>query len=77
MQRRDLAKRSFTPRRRMRRTIGWIGIVLAAPFFIWLPAGFIPGVPNIIEVFGIAGLRTPAAVTITGLLLAAFGFHEA
>ncbi|NBB93349.1 MAG: hypothetical protein GVY32_09295 [Gammaproteobacteria bacterium] len=72
-----MAKRSFTPRRPIRRAIGWFGIALALPFFVWLPAGFVPGVPNLIEVFGITGLRTPAAVTIAGLLLAAFGFHEA
>jgi hypothetical protein len=61
----------------MLRAIGWLGIVLALPFFVWLPAGFVPGVPNLIEVFGISGLRTPAAITIAGLLMAAFGFHEA
>jgi len=74
---RDLAKRSFTPRRRIRRTVGWVGVAMALPFFIWLPAGFIPGIPDLIETFGVTGLRTPAAVAITGLLLAAFGFHEA
>lgn len=50
---------------------------MALPFFVWLPASLIPGVPHMIEVFGIAGLRTPAGVTIAGLLLAAFGFYEA
>jgi hypothetical protein len=29
-----------------------------------------------IDVFGVVGLRFPAAVTISGLLLAAIGFHE-
>ena len=73
---RKLADKSFTPKRRVRRVIGWTGIVMALPFFVWLLAGFVPGVPNIIEVFGVSGLRTPAAVTIAGLLLAAFGFHD-
>lgn len=50
---------------------------MALPFFIWLVAGFIPGIPTLIDVFGMTGLRAPAAVTIAGLLLAAFGFHEA
>lgn len=77
MPERDIAKRSFTPGRRIRRKLGWIGVAMALPFFIWLPAGFIPGVPHLIDTFGVTGLRAPAAVTITGLLLAAFGFHEA
>ena len=77
MQQQELAQRSFTPRRRIRRAVGWFGIAVALPFFLWLPAGFVPGIPDMVEVFGVAGLRTPAAITIVGLLLAAFGFHEA
>jgi hypothetical protein len=29
-----------------------------------------------IDVFGVVGLRIPAAFTIAGLLLAAIGFHQ-
>ena len=67
---------AFTPARRVRRAIGWFGVLLAAPFFLWLVAGLLPGVPSMLEVFGLVGLRTPAAFAIGGLLLGAFGFHE-
>ncbi len=55
---------------------GWIGVVVAAPFFLWVPLGFTSFIPSMIDVFGIVGLRIPAAVTIAGLLLAAVGFHR-
>lgn len=60
----------------MRRWIGALGVVMAAPFFLWLPAGLLAGVPSLVDVFGIAGLRTPAAVTVLGLLLAAVAFWD-
>ena len=52
---------------------GCLGVVMAAPFFLWVPLGL---TPSMIDVFGVVGLRFPAAVTIGGLLLAAVGFHE-
>lgn len=55
---------------------GWIGVIVAAPFFLWVPLGLIGLAPSMIDVFGIVGLRIPAAVTIAGLLLAAIGFHR-
>lgn len=61
---------------RLRRGLGWFGTFMALPFFLWLLAGFIPGIPDMIDVFGISGLRAPAAITIAGLLLGAIGFHE-
>jgi hypothetical protein len=72
----DLARLPYTPRRRVRRAFGWLGIVLSLPFFVWLAIGLVPGIPSMVDVFGIPGLRTPAAITIAGLLLGAFGFHE-
>ncbi len=63
-------------RRFPQRLAGWLGIALAAPFFAWFLVGFLPGVPGIVDVFGIAGLRTPASITVTGLLLAAVGFWD-
>ena len=72
----DPAKMSYTPRRRVRRFFGWLGVVLSLPFFVWLVVGMVPGIPSMLDVFGVPGLRTPAAVTIAGLLLGAFGFHE-
>ncbi len=59
------------------RTIGYVGILLALPFFVWLPLGFLEAVPSMVDVFGIPGLRVPASLTVAGLLLAAIGFWEA
>lgn len=53
-----------------------LGIVMALPFFLWLPLGLLPGVPTIIEVFGMDGLRYPTGMVIGGLVLAAFGFED-
>lgn len=58
------------------RVAGWVGVVVATPFFLWVPLGFTGLIPSMIEVFGIVGLRIPAAVTIAGLLVAAVGFHR-
>lgn len=58
------------------RVAGWVGVVVATPFFLWVPLGFTGLIPSMIDVFGIVGLRIPAAVTIAGLLLAAIGFHR-
>jgi len=62
--------------RRFRRAIGTVGAVVAAGFLLWVPVGFIPGIPSVIEVFGIEGLRTPASITVGGLMLGAIGFFE-
>ena len=62
--------------RRIRRALGWLGVAIAAPFFLWLPLGVIPGIPDMIDVFGIQGLRSPAGIAIAGLLLGAIGFFE-
>ena len=66
---------SPTSRRWLRR-LGWLGILLAAPFFIWFPLSFLTSLPSMIDVFGIPGLRIPASFTVAGLLLAAIGFHR-
>lgn len=63
-------------RHRSRRVLGWLGIIVVIPMFLWLPLGALPFVPGMIEVFGIEGLRTPAAIAVGGLLLAAIGFHD-
>lgn len=60
----------------MRKTVGLFGLALAAAFFVWLLAGLIPAIPSMVEVFGVPGLRIPAAVAVAGLLLAALGFWE-
>lgn len=69
-------KNEFKIRLTTRRVMGFVGIALAAPYFIWLMLGWIPGIPSIIETYGVNGLKVPAGVMIGGLLLAAFGFEE-
>lgn len=56
--------------------LGVAGVATALPFFVWLPLGWLETVPSMVDVFGVAGLRTPAGMTVAGLLLAAVGFHE-
>lgn len=58
------------------RAVGWFGVIIAAPFFLWVPLGLIGLAPSMVDTFGVVGLRIPAAVTIGGLLLAAIGFHR-
>jgi len=50
---------------------------MALFFFAWLVVGLVPGIPTMVDAFGMAGMRTPASITIAGLLLAAIGFFEA
>lgn len=61
---------------RLLRAAGVLGVAIAAPFFIWVPLGLLGLTPSMIDVFGLVGLRFPAAITISGLLIAAVGFHE-
>ncbi|MCA1778521.1 MAG: hypothetical protein LC637_03805 [Xanthomonadaceae bacterium] len=62
---------------RLRLIVGVVGCTTAAFFFAWLLLGLVPGIPSLVEVFGVSGVRTPASITIAGLLLAAIGFYEA
>jgi len=61
---------------RLRFSLGVLGIVVAVAFFFWLLAGWLEWVPSMVDVFGMAGMRTPAAITVAALLLAAIAFWE-
>jgi hypothetical protein len=61
---------------RLRFSLGVVGIVVAAAFFIWLLAGWFDWVPSLVAVFGVEGLRAPAAITVGALLMAAIAFWE-
>jgi len=61
---------------RLRLTLGLLGVVVAAAFFVWLLAGWLGWVPGMVDVFGVEGMRTPAAITVAALLLAALSFWE-
>jgi len=60
----------------LRTSLGLVGAAVASCFFIWLLLGWFGWVPTMVDVFGIAGMRTPASVTVAGLLLAAIAFWE-
>lgn len=64
-------------KRRLLRILGLLGILASFPFFAWLPLGWLEVVPSMVDTFGIEGLRTPAAITVAGLLMAAIGFYDA
>jgi hypothetical protein len=76
----DKTDSSVTVRSRMNpsvmRVIGFLGVAIAAPFFLWVPLGLTGLTPSMIDVFGVVGMRFPAAVTISGLLIASIGFHQ-
>ncbi|MGB5454127.1 MAG: hypothetical protein WBM71_18765 [Sedimenticolaceae bacterium] len=63
-------------KRRLLRTLGTLGILAAFPFLAWFALGWIEVVPSMVDTFGAVGLRTPAAITVGGLLLAAIGFYD-
>jgi len=63
--------------KRFRLILGITGCAMALFFFAWLVVGLVPGIPTMVDAFGMAGMRTPASITIAGLLLAAIGFFEA
>lgn len=61
---------------RTRLLLGLAGVLTAALFFCWLLIGWLEWVPTMVEVFGVAGMRTPGAITVAGLLLAAIAFWD-
>ena len=61
---------------KLRTAVGIFGIAVASCFFIWLLLGWFGWVPTMVDVFGVTGMRTPASVTVAGLLIAAIAFWE-
>lgn len=62
--------------KKVRLMVGWTGLSIAGVFFMWGILGFIPFIPSMLDIFGVLGLRIPAALTVLGLLMAAIGFWE-
>ncbi|WP_444903534.1 hypothetical protein ACJJIU_19380 [Microbulbifer sp. CnH-101-E] len=60
--------------RKARLFLGWFGLLIAMPFFLWGLAGVLNIVPSMIQYFGVQGIGIPAMITISGFLLAAVGF---
>jgi len=67
---------SFARSRRARRLVGLGGLLAVVPFVLWLPLGWLGLVPGMAAVFGVPGLRIPAAIVVAGLLTAAVGFWD-
>ena len=76
LRKREQSFNRHSPKWRLLRAAGWAGVLVAVPFFVWVPAAWVGLVPSMIDTFGVVGLRTPASITISGLLLAAIGFHK-
>jgi hypothetical protein len=49
---------------------------MAIPILLWALLGLLPGIPSIIDVFGVTNLKIPAGIVIAGLLFAAIGFED-
>jgi len=43
------------------RRLGWLGVMLAAPLFFWLPLTIFTPLSSMIDVFGISGVRVQAS----------------
>lgn len=61
---------------RARCVIAGAGIIMALPFFVWLPLGMLETVPSMVDIYGVSGLRIPASITVAGLLVAAVALWE-
>ncbi len=61
---------------RTRILLGVAGTLTAAFFFFWLLIGWLGWTPTMVDVFGVTGMRTPASITVAGLLLAAICFWD-
>ncbi|MFI2811032.1 MULTISPECIES: hypothetical protein [Microbulbifer] len=66
----------FSHSRRVCRALGWLGLCLVVPVVLWAALGGLGLVPSLVEVFTVPGLRIPASIAITGLLMAAVGFWD-
>ena len=69
-------KTEYKLRSKPRRILRVLGLGMVVAMLIWALLGLIPGIPSILEVFGVDGLKIPAGIVIAGLLLAAIGFED-
>jgi hypothetical protein len=66
----------FARSRGARHWVGRFGLLLVVPFAVWLVLGIFGAVPSMLQVFGVEGLRIPASVVISGLLIAAIAYWD-
>lgn len=69
-------KTEYKLRSRTRRVLRVLGLGMVVAMLLWVLLGWLPGIPSIIEVFGVTDLKIPAGIVIAGLLLAAIGFED-
>ena len=69
-------KTEYKLRSRPRRILRVLGLGMALPMLMWALLGWLPGIPSVIDVFGVTDLKIPAGILIAGLLLAAIGFED-
>ena len=69
-------KTEYKLRSTPRRILRVLGLAMALPMLMWALLGWLPGIPSVVDVFGVTGLKIPAGVVIAGLLLAAIGFED-
>jgi hypothetical protein len=62
--------------RRLQKAARITGLLIAAPIVLWFVLGFLGFLPSVVQVFGSAGVRTPATIVVAGLLIAALGFWD-
>ena len=69
-------KMEYKLRSRTRRVLRLLGLGMVVTMLLWALLGLLPGIPSVIEVFGVTDLKIPAGIVIAGLLLAAIGFED-
>ena len=68
---------ALTRRRpRWRLVIGLAFLGVAALAGAWMVAGLLPFVPSVVDLLGVAGVRSVAGVMVAGLLLASIAFAD-
>lgn len=61
---------------KFRARLGWLAVVGAALFAVWLPLGILDYVPFVFEIPGETMLRSHAGLAVGALMVAAWGFWE-
>ncbi|MDA0237996.1 MAG: hypothetical protein O3B03_05725 [Proteobacteria bacterium] len=63
-------------RSKVRVRIGWLAVLCAALFIVWLPLGILDYVSFVFEIPGETMLRSHAGLAVGSLMVAAWGFWE-
>lgn len=63
-------------RSKLRAKLGWIAVLCAVVFAVWLPLGILELIPFVFEIPGETLLRSHAGLAVGSLMVAAWGFWE-